>query len=209
MIDTALFLMGGLVAAEYFGGETSELFRTIYGRVNFPWYVNRERNCFYMGYNYERGFWGGWDRYAEQIIMYVLGAASPTCPTDPSLYYSFTRDRGTYEDLELIHTYTGSLFTYQFSHAWIDFRKIRDRDGVDWFENSVRASLANWKYCSGEEKTTEPCTKDRGDSPPATLRTVTGGISEHRLRPNPTPRTEPTEPCRPVARSVRSSSSLG
>ncbi|WP_409072648.1 hypothetical protein, partial [Mesotoga sp. HF07.pep.5.2.highcov] len=27
--------------------------------------------------------------------MYVLGAASPTCPTDPSLYYSFARDRGT------------------------------------------------------------------------------------------------------------------
>ena len=152
VIDTALFLMGGLVAAEYFGGETSELFRTIYGRVNFPWYVNGERNCFYMGYSYERGFWGGWDRYAEQIIMYVLGAASPTCPTDPSLYYSFARDRGTYEELEVIHTYTGSLFTYQFSHAWIDFRKIRDRDGIDWFENSVRASLANWKYCSSERK---------------------------------------------------------
>ncbi len=147
VIDTALFLMGALTVGEYFGGEVKELFERIYSRVNFPWYLDKENNQFYMGYSYERGFWGHWDKYAEQLIMYFLGVASPTSPVEPSVYWSFQRDIGRYKDYELIYTYTGSLFTYQFSHAWIDFRKIIDKSGVNWFENSVKASLANWEYC--------------------------------------------------------------
>lgn len=147
IIDTALFLMGALVVGEYFGGEVYDLFEKLYSTVNFQWYLDKSKNQFYMGYNYERGFWGNWDRYAEQLIMYFLGVSSPTYPVDPSVYKSFQRDIGRYKDYELIYTYTGSLFTYQFSHAWIDFRKLVDKDGVNWFDNSLKASLANWEYC--------------------------------------------------------------
>ena len=45
-----------------------------------------------------------------------------------------------------IHSWFGSLFTYQFSHAWIDFRDYTDKQGVNWFDNSVEASLANYNY---------------------------------------------------------------
>lgn len=147
VIDTALFLMGALVVGEYFGDEVYHLFEELYSKVNFQWYLDKSKNQFYMGYSYERGFWGNWDRYAEQLIMYFLGVASPTYPVDPSVYYSFQRDIGKYKNYELIYTYTGSLFTYQFSHAWINFRKIIDKDGINWFENSIKASLANWEYC--------------------------------------------------------------
>jgi hypothetical protein len=41
----------------------------------------------------------------------------------------------------------GSLFTYQFSHAWFDLRNTADRSGVDWFENSIKAVKANRQYC--------------------------------------------------------------
>ena len=41
----------------------------------------------------------------------------------------------------------GTLFTYQFSHAWIDFRDRKDDNGIDWFENSKKATLANRIYC--------------------------------------------------------------
>ena len=49
-----------------------------------------------------------------------------------------------------------SLFTYQFSHAWIDFRNIEDPQGVNWFENSINASKASLAYAvknSGKYKT--------------------------------------------------------
>jgi hypothetical protein len=42
------------------------------------------------------------------------------------------------------------LFGYQYSHVWIDFRGIRDSitaaRGLDYFENSRRATLAQWGY---------------------------------------------------------------
>ncbi len=147
VIDTALFLMGALVVGEYFGGEVNDLFESLYSRVEFPWYLDKQVNQIYMGYNFERGFWGHWDGYAEQLIIYILGVASPTYPIDPSVYYSFERKKGKYKDYELIYTYTGSLFTYQYSHAWIDFRNIVDKENVNWFENSTLATLANWEFC--------------------------------------------------------------
>ena len=47
----------------------------------------------------------------------------------------------------IIYTYCGTLFTYQFSHAWIDFRNLKDKNNIDWFENSIRATKANMQYC--------------------------------------------------------------
>lgn len=46
-----------------------------------------------MGYKPEKGFWGQWDGYAEQLVMYVLGVGSPTYPVDKSMYYEFNRKR--------------------------------------------------------------------------------------------------------------------
>src|SRR4029453_13158808 len=46
--------------------------------------------------------------------------------------------------------YGGPLFIHQFSHAWIDFRGIRDRfmreKRCDYFENSRRATLIQREY---------------------------------------------------------------
>ncbi|HTA66245.1 MAG TPA: glucoamylase family protein, partial [Xanthomonadaceae bacterium] len=48
------------------------------------------------------------------------------------------------------YLYAGPLFTHQLSHAWIDFRGIRDaymRDkGIDYFENSRRATQIQQRY---------------------------------------------------------------
>ena len=43
-------------------------------------------------------------------------------------------------------TWTGSLFTYQFSHAFIDFRNMVDSNGINWFDNSVIASRCSRQY---------------------------------------------------------------
>lgn len=40
----------------------------------------------------------------------------------------------------------GSIFTYQFSQAWIDFRGYTDKKGVNWFDNSVEATLSQYHY---------------------------------------------------------------
>lgn len=147
IIDSSIALMGALTAGEYFEGEVKEYFEKIYKRINWEWYTDRKRNMFYMGYHIGKGFMGWWDLYAEQLMMYIMGAASPTHPIDKEMYYSFGRSHGEYKNHKLIYTHTGSLFTYQYSHAWIDFRNRRDRLGTHWFDNSVQAVLANRQYC--------------------------------------------------------------
>ena len=147
IIDTGILLMGVLTAGDYCGGEAQAKAEEIYAGVDWPWYLDSNVNQFYMGYRPEEGFSGHWDFYAEQLMLYVLGAASPTHPIDPSVYYSFIRHKAKYGDGQpFIHSWFGSIFTYQYSHAWIDFRGRSDNEGVNWFDNSVEATRAHYNY---------------------------------------------------------------
>ena len=148
IIDTAIFICGALTAGEYFGNEIKDKSETLYKRIDWNWYRNKETNQFYMGYTPEKGFWGHWDMYAEQLMLYVLSVGSPTYPIDRSIYYDFQRKKADYKDIkEIIYTYCGSLFTYQYSHAWINFKNLNDSEGINWFENSIKATKANRQYC--------------------------------------------------------------
>lgn len=147
IIDTGLFLAGALTAGRYFGGAIQEKAYALYQRVDWPWFVDAAKNQFWMAYRPGKGFEGHWDFYAEQLILYILAAGSEMHPVDPRLYDGFTRHRASYGDMPpFIHSWFGSLFTYQFSHAWVDFRQLTDRDGVNWFDNSVAAVKAQRQF---------------------------------------------------------------
>ncbi|HWQ05208.1 MAG TPA: glucoamylase family protein [Longilinea sp.] len=148
-IDTAILLMGILSAGQYFGGEIAAKAKQIYDAVNWPWFLDPSNNQFYMAWRPEKGsgFEGHWDFYAEQLMLYVLAAGSDTHPVDGTPYYTFTRHDGKFGDGKpFIHSWFGSIFTYQYSHAWIDFRGYSDQKKVNWFDNSVEASLASYIF---------------------------------------------------------------
>lgn len=148
-IDTSLLLLGVLSSGEYFGGEIAEKANRIYDAVNWQWFLDKDTNHFYMGYKPEKGHFGHWDFYAEQLMMYVLAAGSDTYPIDQLPYYAFIRERATWAEGEpFIHSWFHSIFTYQFSHAWINFRGLTDKKGDNWFENSVEASKAHVTYAT-------------------------------------------------------------
>lgn len=151
VIDTGILMMGVLTAGDYFGLQTKS--NALYERVNWPWYVDQSNHQFYMAYTPEGGFAGHWDFYAEQLMLYVLGAGSPTHPTGLAEYNSFIRDKKRYGDGELfIHSWFGSIFTYQYSHAWIDFKDTTDDQGVNWYDNSVAATKAHYDFAVKVEK---------------------------------------------------------
>lgn len=146
-IDTAILMMGVLSVGEYFGGEIESKAYQIYDSINWPWFLDESRDMFYMAYRPGEGYSGHWDFYAEQLMLYVLAAGSNTYPIDDTSYYAFTRHYGRYADgQKFIHSWFGSIFTYQFSHAWIDFRDYIDDRGMNWFENSVAASQAQYNF---------------------------------------------------------------
>jgi hypothetical protein len=147
-IDTGIFLCGALTVGQFFGDVVEELADKLYRRVNWQWFIDEKRDMFRMAYRPEQGFAGYWDVYAEQLMLYVLGAGSPTYNVGSSPYNAFIRNIGSYgEYKDIINSWFGSLFTYQYSHAFIDFRDTFDKNGISWWDNSVKATLANRQYC--------------------------------------------------------------
>lgn len=141
IIDTCILLCGVLCVGDFFGKEVLNLAEKIYDRVDWNWFVDKRNNLFYLGY--KRSFYGHWDNYAEQLIMYILGAGSNTYPINKNIYYTFKRN----EKDGIIYSWFGSLFTYQYSHAWINFNNLKDELNIDWYQNSKKATLANKEYC--------------------------------------------------------------
>ena len=152
-IDTTLMVAGLLTAGSYFQGEVLKIARKVLDRMNFQYFLIEYKNMFSMSMNYQYNFQGHWDRYAEQLLIYILGAANqnPAHMMPKEIYYNFQRDYGNYKQYKFIYSWHGSLFTYQYSHAYIDFRNKKDRDGVDWFTNSINASKAAYQYAIDEE----------------------------------------------------------
>ncbi len=155
-IDTALLLAGALTAAAYYDrdtkeeGEVRDTADALYRRVNWRWALNRGATLTH-GWKPRRGFVKHrWEGYDEALILYVLGLGSPTFPLPPESYdawlstYAWRKLYGH----ELVHA--GPLFVHQMSHLWIDFRGIRDsymrERGLDYFENSRRATLVQQAY---------------------------------------------------------------
>lgn len=147
-IDTALFIAGALTAGAYFGGDVLNKARAIYADCDWEHFYSHDKRWFYMS-EYDDGFSGYWDWYAEQLLMYFLAAGSPKgVNIAREAYYSFTRREGSYRNGQhYIYGWFGSLFIHQFSHAFIDFRGCKDAFNTDWFENSRIASLENRRFC--------------------------------------------------------------
>ena len=162
-IDTALLLAGILACRDYFDrGDAGEselraLADSIYARVDWQW--ARDNNVVVtMGWRpqpapdeNERGFIKStWVGYDEAMILYVLALGSPTHAVDPAAWTEWTRTYRWDQFQGQDYVQFAPLFGYQYSHLWIDFRGIQDdymrQRGIDYFENSRRATLAHRAY---------------------------------------------------------------
>jgi hypothetical protein len=150
-IDTALLLAGVLTACQYFSNdrEITSLADTIYRRVDFQWMLNGDPYVPAMGWFPEKGFIPHrWDHYCELMILYLLAIASPTHPIPAQSWYAWKRPPITYDSYHYIYG-DRPLFVHQYAHAWIDFRHRRESKAphIDWFENSITATLAQRECC--------------------------------------------------------------
>jgi hypothetical protein len=151
-IDTALLLAGVLTVRQYFRDdqEIRELATRIYERVDFRWMLNGDPLLLSHGWKPESGFLKArWDTYSEDTILYLLAIASPTHPIPSRSWYALWRDRYRYSGYAYFTTIGVPLFMHQYSHAWIDYRGRRELRGdkIDYFENSVNATLAHREFC--------------------------------------------------------------
>jgi hypothetical protein len=95
----------------------------------------------------------------EERLVYFLAVGAPTSEyaLDPAAYYSLKRPVKRHEDgPPYAVSWPGALFTYIFSHCWIDYGQFEpddpsrfgsDAPPIDWFENSRRAVLTHRLRC--------------------------------------------------------------
>lgn len=161
-IDTAIFFNGAITCDSYFDEpEIHQLFDQLYNRLNFKPFLKTfdDKLVLSMAYNPNVGgdYRGNsdspwiyqWHMYAEQLSMYFLAAGSDFINQEEAknLWQGFNRKLGKYQDYEYVYCPTNALFVYQYSHAWVDFRNLDTKDGIDWFNNSRIATLANKAFC--------------------------------------------------------------
>ncbi len=159
-IDSALLFAGVLACQQYFAQATPPedsiraLADSLYRRADWAWFSPRPPGVA-MGWTPEAGFHAmDWHGYNEAMILYILALGSPTHPAADGAwdYFTSTYRWGAYYGQE--HLGFAPLFGHQYSQIWVDFRGIRDAfmraHGIDYFENSRRATLAQRAYATAD-----------------------------------------------------------
>lgn len=169
-VDTSLLLGGILFAQAYYDRDNATerriraLAEAIYRRVDWQWAQRNttgtqaknlaDSHAIAMGWKPERGWeTHDWVGYNEGMLVYILAAGSPTHAVgkdawDKGWAANLEKDWGTFYGQE--HLQFEPLFGHQYSHVWVDFRGIQDdfmaSKGLDYFENSRRATLSQRAY---------------------------------------------------------------
>jgi hypothetical protein len=155
-IDTTLLLGGILFCQMYFDGNdpvegaVRAYADSIYRRVDWRW-AQARAPLVSMGWDPSKGFINAdWHGLNEAMLLIVLALGSPTHSVGPEAWTAWTSTYqwGRFHGQE--HVGFAPLFGHQYSHAFIDFRGIQDtymrRKGIDYFENSRRATYAQRGY---------------------------------------------------------------
>ncbi|MBS0000571.1 MAG: Tat pathway signal protein [Cyclobacteriaceae bacterium] len=156
-IDTGLLMAGILACQSYFDRENEtetkirNLADSLFLRVEWDWAME-DQETMSMGWHPERGFIKArWTGYNEAMILLIMALGSPTHPIPPDSWENWCETYRWENFMGYEHVNFTPLFGHQYSHMFIDFREIKDpymRDkGIDYFENSVRATLSNRAYC--------------------------------------------------------------
>lgn len=157
LIDSALLLAGVVAAGTWcdrnddVDTEIRRLADILYRRADWQWACDEYRTV-RQGWTPTAGFFHyDWEGYSEAAILYVLAAASPSYPLAARSFAAWTRTYQWEETYGIECLYAGPLFIHLFSHAWIDFRGIRDgfgrQHGTDYFINTASAIRQQREYC--------------------------------------------------------------
>lgn len=158
LIDSALLIAGMLTAAAYFteNNDTETEIRShaamLYARANWAWALDG-KGALWLGWKPRSGFLPyHWEGYSEALILYVLALSSPSYPVGFESYEAFTAKFNWMTLRDTPYLYAGPLFIHLFSHAWIDFRGIRDAAvaayDTDYFENTRHAIAIQRDYAT-------------------------------------------------------------
>lgn len=168
LVETSYLLQGLLCVRQYFkDGDDQEKALSakidkLWKEVEFDWHRKGNKNVLYWHwspeYQWEMNF--PVEGYNECLIMYVLGASSPTHGVPAAVYHEGWSRNGAMKNdpahqqygyhLDLKHNgapqYGGPLFWSHYSFLGLDPRKLKDRY-ADYWQHNKNHTLINRQYC--------------------------------------------------------------
>jgi len=168
LVETAFMVEGLLTVRQYFdkdNGAEAELrarATRLWEGVEWDWYRQRDSGT-YLFWHWSPNH--GWRLnhalrgFNECMIVYILGAASPTHPIPPDLYYrGWASDSGYANGREYYGhkiyvgwPYGGPMFFTHYSFLGFDPRGWRDKF-CNYFENNRNIALVHQAYCAENPK---------------------------------------------------------
>lgn len=165
LVETAFLVQGLLAVKQYFlngNDQEQELVRRIdklWREVEWDWYQKGEKVLYWhWSPNYDWAMNFPVEGYNECLVMYILGAASPTHPITPDAYHQgWARSgaiRGNHEKygyvLELNHNGAleegGPLFWSHYSFLGLDPRHLKDAY-ADYWRHNVAHVMIDRQHC--------------------------------------------------------------
>ena len=160
-IDTGLLMMGIIFSRKYYNqvndieNEIRIIAANLLKRLDWDFFemppTGEYANTISMGWTPEKGLhFMGWNGYNEALFLYVLAAGTGMKNVEAAFktWLASYDWRTPYPNLS--HVAFPPLFGHQFSQVFIDFRGLTDsymkEKGIDYFENSRRATLVQRQY---------------------------------------------------------------
>jgi len=165
LVETA-FLIQGMLAVKQFltiGNERekrlAERIDKLWREVEWDWYQNGQHVLYWHwspDYGWKMNF--PVHGYNECLIMYILGASSPTHPINPASYHEGWARNGEIMGKHEKYGYTltlnhngaeeegGPLFWAHYSYLGLDPRNLSDKYANYW-ENNVAQTMINRAHC--------------------------------------------------------------
>jgi hypothetical protein len=166
-IDSGILMMGILFARNYYNldnkveNQIRSLAARLLDRIDWNFMLlpasSKYAYTISMAWSPEKGLLDyGWSGYNEALFLYVLAAGCGMDNAEQS-YKSWLKSykwQTPYKGFS--HVAFPPLFGHQFSQAFIDYRGIVDEymkdKGIDYFENSRRATYVQRQYATDNPK---------------------------------------------------------
>ena len=166
-VDTGILMMGIIFARNYYNrdnkveNEIRLLSAKLLERVDWNFMLlpasKKYANTISMAWTHEKGLEDyGWCGYNEALFLYILAAGNGMNNAEQSYATWLQTYKWQTPYKGLSHVAFPPLFGHQFSQAFIDFRGLADKymkgKGIDYFENSRRATYIQRQYATDNPK---------------------------------------------------------
>ena len=91
-----------------------------------------------------------WDYSTDEVLLIAIAgmaAPNPAYRLPDSFIYSWLRVMKPFAGYDVIVTWPGTAFTYQFANLWLPLRQLPpDNNGMDWWLNAYKAARCNYAF---------------------------------------------------------------